>query len=84
MRVVKTVLKGIGTLILLVLFVGLWMANRPSQPQSPQSPDLAAQTNSEISQQPMELPPFGGHSIIGHAMPMRRCSHAPQQASLSA
>ena len=32
----------------------------------------------------MELPPFGGHSIIGHAMPMRRCSHAPHQAGLSA
>ena len=32
----------------------------------------------------LELPPFGGHSIIGHAMPMRRCSHAPHQAGLSA
>jgi hypothetical protein len=31
----------------------------------------------------LELPPFGGHSIIGHAMPMRRCSHAPHQAGLS-
>jgi hypothetical protein len=26
--------------------------------------------------------PFGGHSIIGQLMPMRRCSHAPQQAGV--
>jgi hypothetical protein len=32
----------------------------------------------------VELPPYGGHSIIGHVMPMRRCSHAPHQAGLSA
>jgi hypothetical protein len=32
----------------------------------------------------LELPPFGGHSIIGHVRPMRRCSHAPHQAGLSA
>jgi len=32
----------------------------------------------------LELPPFGGHSIIGHVMPMRRCSHVPHQAGLSA
>ena len=32
----------------------------------------------------VELPPFGGHSIIGYVMPMRRCSHAPHQAGLSA
>jgi hypothetical protein len=31
----------------------------------------------------MELPPFGGHAIMGHAMLMRRWSHAPQHASLS-
>jgi transposase len=32
----------------------------------------------------LELPPFGGHSIIGYVMPMRRCSYAPHQAGLSA
>jgi hypothetical protein len=32
----------------------------------------------------MELPPFGGHSIIGREMPVRRCSHAPHQAGLPA
>jgi len=31
----------------------------------------------------VELSPFGGHSIIGHVMSMRRCSYAPQQAGVS-
>jgi hypothetical protein len=69
---------------------GLGYLLDPADPVEEEEPDDEAEPGSERTRweqalwERMELPPYGGHSIIGHVMPMRRCSHAPHQAGLSA